>query len=163
METFKDIPEYENDYQVSNLGNVKSLKGKTSKILTPILNKWGYLQVSLSKNNVKKVYTIHQLVAITFLNFKPNGHDLVINHINLTKTDNRLENLEIISNRENCSLKHKSFTSQYTGVSWRKDRNKWSAEILIKNKRIKLGHYTDEKDAHLAYQAALDKHLKENI
>ena len=60
-------------------------------------------------------------------------------------------------------MKHKSFTSQYTGVSWRKDRNKWSAEILIKNKRIKLGHYTDEKDAHLAYQAVLDKHLKENI
>jgi hypothetical protein len=163
MEIYKDIPGYENHYQVSTFGNIKSLKGKTPKILNAILNKWGYLQVSLCKNNIKKVYTIHQLVALTFLNFKPNGHEKVINHINFKRTDNRLENLEIVTNRENCNMQHIKSTSKYTGVSFRKDRNKWAAEIKINGKRIKLGHYLNEYDAHLAYQDALNKHLKESI
>lgn len=163
MEIYKDIPGYENIYQVSNLGNVKSFKSKSPRVLIPILNKWGYLQVSLCKNNIKKVYTIHQLVAITFLKFIPNGHKMVINHINFNRTDNSLENLEVVTNRENCNMQHIKSTSKYTGVSFRKDRNKWAAEIKINSKRIKLGHYFTEHDAHLAYQAALDKHLKENI
>jgi hypothetical protein len=60
-------------------------------------------------------------------------------------------------------MQHIKSTSKYTGVSFRKDRNKWAAEIKINGKRIKLGHYSIEEDAHLAYQAALNKHLKENI
>ena len=163
MEIFKDIPGYKKSYQVSNLGNVKSLKGNLPKILTPILNARGYMQVSLCKQNVKKVYTVHQLIAIAFLNFIPDGHRMVVNHINIDRTDNRLENLEIITNRENCNMQHIKSTSKYTGVSFRKDRNKWAAEIKINGKRIKLGHYSIEEDAHLAYQTTLNKHLKENI
>jgi len=163
MEIYKDIPGYETHYQVSNLGNVKSLKSKTPKLLVAILNKWGYLQVSLSKNNIKKVFTIHQLVAITFLNLIPNGHDKVVNHINFIRTDNRLENLEIVTNRENCNLKHIKSSSQYTGVSFRKDRNKWAAEISINKKRVKLGHYLTETEAHLAYQSVLSNYLKQSI
>ena len=163
MEIYKDIPGYENSYQVSNLGNVKSFKSKSPKVLIPILNKWGYLQVSLCKNNIKKVYTIHQLVTITFLNFIPNGHKMVINHINFNRTDNSLENLEVVTNRENCNMQHIKSTSKYTGVSWRKDRKKWAAEIKINGKRVRLGHYFTEDDAHLAYQVALDKHLKEKL
>ena len=161
MEVYKPIPGYKGSYEVSNFGNVKSLKGKLPKVLVPILNKWGYLQVSLCQNSIKKVYTIHQLVAITFLNFIPNGHVKVINHINFNRTDNRLENLEIVTNRENCNMQHLKSTSNYTGVSFRKDRNKWAAEIKINKKKIKLGHYLTEHEAHLAYQNALYKHLIE--
>lgn len=160
MEIYKDIIGYENHYQVSNLGNVKSLKGKTSKILVPILNEWGYLQVSLSKNNVQKVYAVHQLVTISFLNHVPKGHDKVVNHINFIRTDNRLENLEIVTNRENCNLKHIKSSSQYTGVSFRKDKNKWAAEISIDGKKVRLGHHVTEIETYLAYQTALYNHLK---
>jgi HNH endonuclease/NUMOD4 motif/AP2 domain len=163
MEIYKNIPGYEESYQVSNQGNVKSLKGKLPKILTPICNKRGYMQVSLCQKNVKKVYTVHQLIAIAFLNFVPDGHKMVINHINIDRTDNRLENLEIVTNRENCNMQHIKSSSKYTGVSFRKDRNKWAAEIKINGKRLKLGHYSFQVDAHLAYQIALNAHLKGDI
>jgi hypothetical protein len=163
METYKDIPGYERHYQVSDFGNVKSTKNSKEKVLIPILGKRGYLQVSLSINNSKKVYKVHQLVAMAFLDHTPKKHSLVVNHINLDRTDNRLENLEVVTNRENCNLKHISSSSKYVGVSWRKDRNKWAAEILIDGKRVKLGHYEKEIDAHLAYDTKLKEHLKQEI
>lgn len=157
MEEYKDIPGYENHYQISDLGNIRSSKNQLLKNLKPVVNKYNYLQISLSKNGNIKVYRIHQLVAITFLNFKPDGHTWVVNHINFNKQDNRLINLEIVSNRDNCNKLHIKSSSQYTGVSFRKDRNKWAAEIMINNKRMKLGHYLTEVEAHNVYQIELNK------
>jgi len=78
------------DYEVSNLGNIRSFSRK--KILKGSLRN-GYLGVSISKNNIKKTYDIHQLVILTFIGKKE--HDLiVVNHKNGIKTDNRFENLE---------------------------------------------------------------------
>lgn len=96
MEEWRDVCGYEGKYQVSNLGNVKSLNyhltGK-EQILRPRKNEGGYIQVTLSKNGKCKTYKIHRLVLSTF-NPCDNMDKLDINHIDEVKTNNRLENLE---------------------------------------------------------------------
>lgn len=101
IEIWKDIPEYEGLYQVSNLGKVKSLYFGKEKILKPSKNKDGYLHVNLWKNGKPKSFTSHKIVALAFI---PNIQNLPqINHKNEIKTDNRVENLEWVSPKENCN------------------------------------------------------------
>ena len=171
QEIWKDIPNYEGYYQVSNLGNVKSLarfnnlgKRVKERVLKNLVNTTkGYLVVRLSKIGLVKTKQIHQLVAESFLNHKPNGHKLVVNHINFDKKDNRLENLEIITNRENTNKKHKKSKSKYIGVTWHKRANKWTAQILYKRKNIHLGCFNNEIDAHNAYQNKLKEILTKTL
>jgi hypothetical protein len=167
MEVWKDIPNYEGYYQVSNLGRVKSLQRKvkhssggikitTEKILKPSVGSNFYLHIILSKDN-KKIYKIHQLVAMAFLNHTPNGHKLVVDHINNIRTDNRLENLQIITHRENSVKNMKRGVSNYVGVCWAKRNKKWRATIRLNNIIKHLGFFINEIDAHNAYQDALKK------
>jgi hypothetical protein len=157
-EIFKDIPGYEGVYQVSNLGNVKSLNREI--ILKEQYTKGGYAFVNLSKNGIVKIIYIHQLVAMAFLNHKPNGINLVVNHINFNKLDNKLDNLEIITQRENTNKKHLKSTSKYVGVSLNKRDMNWRATIRINGKKTHLGMFKNEYDAHLAYQGIIDTFSK---
>lgn len=94
--TWKDIKGYEGLYQISNLGNVKSLR--KNKILKPFSNH-GYMQVRLYKENNKKDFKIHRLVANAFItNYycKPE-----INHIDGNKQNNNVDNLEWCTRKEN--------------------------------------------------------------
>ena len=162
-EVFKDIPNYEGLYQISNLGRLKSLKFNKERILKPTLNGRGYYTVTLYKDFKKQVIYVHQLVCVTFLNHKMNGYELVVNHINLNKEDNRLENLELVTQRENANGKHIKSSSKYVGVSWRKDNCKWESSIKIKDKKVHLGFFINEYDAHLAYQRKLKEILTNQI
>lgn len=94
MEIWKDIKGFES-YQVSNLGNVKSLgndKTRKEKILKPNKLKNNYLQVVLCKEGKRKYHLIHRLVAEAFI---PNPQNLVqINHRDEDKTNNTISNLE---------------------------------------------------------------------
>ena len=72
-EIWKDIPNYENVYQVSNLGRIKSLRYWNNgnyiykeRILKPRLSKNGYLRITLRKNNNSKDFYIHRLVGNVF-------------------------------------------------------------------------------------------------
>lgn len=159
-EIWKDIPDYEGLYQVSNLGNVKSLMYnniKREKILKITFHKSGYCHIDLRKNKIKKCFKVHQLVAMAFLNHKPCGHKLVVDHINDIKTDNRLDNLQIITQRDNSYKTRKGYKSSYKGVVWHDKAKKWVARIRINDKRKHLGLFTNEYDAHLAYQNELEK------
>lgn len=100
MEMWKDIPDYEGLYQVSNLGNIKSLI--KNKILKPYINKKnGYSYIGLHKNKKIKVIRIHRLVAIVFM---PNPNNFpVINHKNKIRTDNNIDNLEWCSQKYNVT------------------------------------------------------------
>ena len=156
MEIYKAIKNFENDYFISNLGNVKSKKLSNEKILKPTKNSNGYYIISLSKNGIVLKRKIHQLVAEAFLNHKPNGMKKVINHKDFDKLNNKVDNLEIITQRENTSTRknlHKK-TSKYIGVSFKK--GKYEASIQIDGKINYLGRFSNEYDAHIAYTKKLN-------
>jgi len=166
-EIWRDVKGFEGSYQVSSLGRIKSLKRKVKKldgertvnekIFTERLNTGKYYTVGLYKNKKYYTFQVHQLVAIAFLNHTPNGYDMVVNHKNFIRTDNRIDNLEIITNRENTNNKHIPHSSQYTGVWWCKCAKKWTAKIWINKKQKHLGYFKNEDDAHLAYENELNK------
>ena len=111
-EIWKDIKGFEGLYRVSNLGRVKSLerfrKGKNGslavikeRILKPSINSYGYYQVDLYKNLIRKQYRINRLVYETFNGQIP--ENMQVNHINEIKTDNRLLNLNLMTQKENLN------------------------------------------------------------
>jgi hypothetical protein len=95
-EIWKDIKGYENLYQVSNFGNVKSLRNNIT--LKPNVKKNGYYRVSLSKNGKVKESNIHYLVASTFIE-NPESKPTV-NHKDLNKLNNCVTNLEWATMKE---------------------------------------------------------------
>lgn len=154
-EIYKDVIGYEGLYQVSNLGNVKSFKYGKEKQIKLYKNTNGYLRVNLRINGIQKTRIVHQLVAESFLNYRRCGFELVVNHIDFEKTNNKLDNLEIVTQRENANFKHIKSSSAYVGVSWNKNVSKWQSSIRIKNKSKYLGLFINETDASDAYQKAL--------
>ena len=118
MEEWKIIEDFPN-YMVSNMGRVKSLRKKIiyqtnnrwgkckcekiyeEKILKNYLSKRGYYVVNLSQNSKSTQFKIHKLVATAFI---PNPENKPqIDHINTDRTDNRVENLRWVSNKENMN------------------------------------------------------------
>ena len=91
-EIWKDKKDYEEHYQVSNWGRVKSIKFGKERILKPQKDKDGYLQVTLCKNNNQCQFKVHRLVAEVFLP-NPNNYKEV-NHKDENKTNNVVTNLE---------------------------------------------------------------------
>lgn len=168
-EIWKDIPDYEGIYQASNLGRIRSLDrmkrhGEKSKYLfrggikSQHVSNFGYYNTSLCKDGKSKTFSVHSLIAITFLGHAPNKYKgLVVNHKNFDKLDNRVENLELITVRENTNMKHIPSASKYTGVTFKKRDQKWQSAIFIGGKTEYLGVFENELDAAKAYQ----KRLKE--
>lgn len=99
IERYKDIKGFEGIYQISNYGNVISLKRGTPKALSLQTDQKGYLSVKLYNGSNYKRYKIHRLVAESFIP-NPNNYPQ-INHINENKSDNRVENLEWCDNKYN--------------------------------------------------------------
>ena len=128
---------YEGLYEVSNMGNVRSLdrhlmygnrygflKGKPMK---PHLISTGYLMVDLYKNSQRTHYLIHRLIAEAFIS-NPNNLPC-IDHINTIKTDNRVENLRWCSYKENCN---NPLTREHANI---KIRSKEVQEKILATKR----------------------------
>ena len=135
MEIWKDIKNFENKYQISNLGNVKSLErlikptGKYQKtktcrerILKTCIGAHGYFHVGLEG----KKYLIHKLIAIAFIN-NPNNLTCV-NHKDGNKLNNSLNNLEW------CDYKYNSNHMFNSGL--RKDNIKIKVTILLDGTQI---------------------------
>lgn len=159
IEEWRDVPEYEGLYQISSYGNVKSLNYRRTgkeQILKPSIDGNGYYKINLYKNNKQKSKRIHILVAICFLGHTPDGtNKIVVDHRDTIKLNNNLSNLQLITNRENCSKDRTGGSSKYTGVYWNRQMNKWKSEIQIKGKLIYLGYYDEELEAAEIYQKAL--------
>lgn len=109
VEIWKDIIGFEGLYQISDYGNVKSCRryvnskfGKrvvNEKLLSLGRDKDGYLMAILCQDGIKKTVKIHRLVADAFID-KSEGKNIV-NHIDSNKSNNSVENLEWITNKEN--------------------------------------------------------------
>lgn len=152
-EIWRCVSGYE-DYKVSNMGKVNSYKFGKVKQLAANTNGCGYAMVGLYKYGSLKRFCIHQLVAIEFMEHKPNGYELVVDHIDNNKLNNNSSNLQIITQREN-TIKVPRGESKYVGVDFYKPTGKWRARIVINKKRISLGCFKNEIDAHNAFQDKL--------
>ena len=112
MEQWKDVIGFEDSYQISNYGRVRSkdrfikvcgngerlIKGQ---IIKPSVCKNGYYEVMLSRNKKRKVYLLHRLVAIHFIE-NPNNLPQ-INHKDEDITNNRVDNLEWCTSKYNAN------------------------------------------------------------
>lgn len=116
MEVWRDIPEHEGYYQVSDLGNVRSLARSVKRLtrwgslcnhhiqqrnLTACPNQRGYVRAFLTVGGVKTTHYIHRLVAVSFLTVDPLRTQ--VNHKDGNKSNNKRSNLEWCNSKENIS------------------------------------------------------------
>ena len=110
IEEWKDIKDYENLYQISNLGRVKSLKREIidskfrkriikEKILKLCKDKNGYLEITLHKDKKAKTFLVHRLVALYFVEGYFEGAH--VDHIDTNKENNIYTNLRFVTQKEN--------------------------------------------------------------
>jgi hypothetical protein len=153
-EIWRDLPEYEGLYQVSSFGNVRTFKNnrwglsETPKLLKPGINGRGYYVVNLYKNSKVKMFRVHKLVSIVFLNHTPNGYEIVVNHIDNNPLNNHVSNLELVPQRYNTSC-HKT-DAGITKIA----NGKYKTQIRINNKKIHLGNFIDKEEGKRMYQLA---------
>lgn len=112
------------------------------------VNTYGYHSTRI--RGVK--YQTHRLVWLYVYGSFPTH---VIDHINGNKTDNRIENLRDVTDRENAANKERHRKGKYVGVSVKNHSKKWVAEIRVKGKLHYLGSYLTEESAYEAYLQAV--------
>ena len=104
MENWKPVKGYDELYEVSDIGRVRSLCAKQSmylRILTQHIDKYGYLSVRLFYEGRRKRFSVHRLVAQAFI---PNPNNLPqVNHKDEDKTNNAAGNLEWCDAKYNCN------------------------------------------------------------
>jgi hypothetical protein len=147
METWKDIIGYEGFYQISDQGRVKSLsrlvdnhsgfkKVLKEKILIPSISKTGYFVVSFKKNNKRKTFKVHRLIAFAFIP-AIKGKEYV-NHINGIKLDNTIKNLEWCTIKENNLHAVANKLRNDIGVDNNNSKLKKEDVLFIRESKLKL-------------------------
>lgn len=141
-EVWKDIQGYEGLYQVSNLGRVKSLTKNV--IMKQHLGRNGYFQLNLFKDHKHHPCDVHKLVAKAFI---PNPKHLsCINHLDETKTNNNVNNLEWCSKSYNNSYNNRAIK---IGIKQRNGNTaKKVAQYTLDGKFIKEWPSTMECQRH---------------
>lgn len=152
-EIFKNIPGHEG-YQVSNFGNVKTLKNSKEKLLQPLKDFDWYLSVGLCNKKVK-FFRIHRLVAEVFLLNWENKKE--VNHKNWIKSDNRLENLEWCTRWENqkhaISMWLKKVPTPSKGKFWKDHFN--SKKVIQFKEGIQVKVWDSITEAAAFYKIAV--------
>jgi len=112
----------------------------------------GYLRVQVNH----QLYWVHRIVWLLVLGVAPKGE---IDHINENKADNRVCNLREANKASNMQNRgaQRNNTSGFKGVSYHKQRGKWTARIAVDGEQTYLGLFTTKAEAHTVYCAAADK------
>lgn len=108
-EIFKPVKGYEGLYEVSDLGRVRTVK--TGKIKSPCISNAGYYMVNLHKNGKANLKTVHRIVITAF----EGPSKLHTNHKDGDKLNNRLDNLEYVTHRENVLHAYKTRLREPSG------------------------------------------------
>jgi hypothetical protein len=113
----------------------------------------GYRQVQFKG----KKYMVHRIIWEMLKNKIPDNY--TIDHINLNKSDNHIENLRLATHAENCRNRklRSDSTSQFKGVSWNKKANKYQSSITLDGTQNHLGYFNTPEEASQAYQKAAKK------
>jgi len=170
-EQWKDIPNWEKLYKASDLGRIKSLSRKVfggkafyftnDKIMKQNICTTGYLHLTLQSKGLVLKKKTHQLVAMAFLNHIPCGYSIVIDHKNNIPLDNRLCNLQQITQLENLKKDKKGITG-FNNVYFEKGR--FRARVRFEEKQYCLGYFNDAETAKKTVDFVYEKLLKnENI
>lgn len=144
-EIWRPVKGYEGLYEVSSLGKVRSYQNyggglrETPKILKASLDKYGYLGLTLCKEAVHKRKTVHRLVAEAFVD--TDDYSLTIDHKNGIKMDNRADNLEWVTSKEN-TLRSAALGLKPTGERHGNHKLTWEkvAEIRQLYKECGISH-----------------------
>jgi len=142
-EIWKDIKGYEELYQISNLGRVKSLERKhitknrwgefertVKEKIRSVSNNLMYARIDLYKDKKCNVYQIHRMVYETFVGMIPEGY--IIHHINKNKLDNNINNLE--------AMDFTTHNNIHSHSAWNKGRE-WDVKTIKKAQSSRLKHY----------------------
>ena len=146
-EIYKTVEGFEN-YEVSNLGNIKN-KG-TGRILKQTNNGKNYLKVRLYNNKTSRTIKVHKLVAKMFLENPENKP--YVDHIDNNRLNNNLINLRYATCKENSqnATISKTNTSSVKGVSYCNVKNKYRARVCVDGVSIHLGYFNTLEEAKTA-------------
>lgn len=112
-EIYRDIKGYEGFYQISNYGNIKSLRN--NKLLIQTNHKGGYKLVSVSVDGMHRELTVHRLVAQAFIPNPNNYRD--VNHKDGNKANNHVDNLEWVTHSDNIKHSYNSLNQRRNDVA----------------------------------------------
>lgn len=154
MEEWKQILGYEGYYEISNFGNVRSMKrcvtyqnGVTvrykSKERKPSIS--DYRIIALSKDGLIKLCKISRLVAIHFI--ETDNKRTIVNHKDYNKHNDHYSNLEWVNNSENIIHSNIRNKKSQTGIFYDSNRKKWAAYIYRNSKNIFVGRFNTESEA----------------
>jgi len=156
--------------QFNQLGQAKRLpvdwmiKKRVEKLVKLKVNNRGYQTLFFMTEDRKEHYMLlHQALAIVFLGHKPNYYDTVVDHIDNDKLNNKIENLQLISQRENVIKYCIDKKELPTGVFYFKckDKMRYRSYIYYNQKQRYLGYFDNIEDASAKYQEALT-HIQNN-
>lgn len=120
------------------------------------ITKDGYYQITIQiKNRRQRSVLAQQLIAAAFLGYQFNGVLTVVDHIDSDGKNNKIENLRVVSNRENTSKEKTIKTGLPVGVSLY-NTGKYHSTITIEYKTYHLGYHEKIEDASNAYVRALN-------
>lgn len=163
MEVWKKIEGTDERYEVSNTGKVRSLNYKNTgrtKELRPAPDPKGYLKTMLPYSGKWKTVKIHRLVATAFIPNPDNKPQ--VNHINGNKRDNRVRNLEWVSNYDNAhhAIYHGMFAKSFLATQKENQKRKKPVIAIDKNG----GHHEYESQSEASRQLNINRrHIQEAL
>lgn len=117
----------------------------------------GYKQINVRvNNNLSRPFTVHQIFASIFLNYTFGNRKIVIDHIDSDKLNNSLDNLRIVTIRENCSKEKTIKSGMPAGINFYKATQKYVAKIHYNGKKHHIGYFNSIKEAEVAYKNKLN-------